>query len=115
VLKQTIETLQNLKRLALSEAWKVLQLTVASVVQVLESVATDLSGPDKKAIAIEYLNEFYDKFLVRVDVPFVPNFLEPMIHKYIKYILMTMVSASIDATVTIFRNTGVFLKKGDSV
>ena len=47
-----------------------------------------------------------------VDVPFVPNIIEPVMHKYIKGMLMIMVSASIDATVTIFRQTGIFLRKG---
>jgi hypothetical protein len=50
-------------------------------------------------------------FLV-VDIPLVPSLVEPIIHSYIKKILMIMVSASIDATVTIFRETGIFLKKG---
>jgi ABC-type lipopolysaccharide export system ATPase subunit len=107
-------SLQNLKSVALSEVWKTLQLVTASVVQIIESVATDLSGPEKKAIAIDYLNSFYDKVFLVVDLPFVPALVEPIIHRYIKKILMIMVSASIDATVTIFRETGIFLKKGSN-
>lgn len=113
--KTTLELqtkLQNLKRIALSEAWKSLQLVIASVVQIIESVATDLSGESKKAIAIEYINSFYDRVFVIIDIPFVPSLVEPIIHRYIKMILMVMVSSSIDATVTIFRQTGIFLKKG---
>lgn len=113
--KTTLELqtkLQNLKRIALSEAWKSLQLVIASVVQIIESVATDLSGESKKAIAIEYINGFYDRVFVIIDIPFVPSLVEPIIHRYIKMILMVMVSSSIDATVTIFRQTGIFLKKG---
>jgi hypothetical protein len=71
-----------------------------------------LAGTEKKDIAIEYINNFYDKAFFVVDIPFVPALIEPIIHKYIKKILMIMVSASIDATVTIFRETGIFLKKG---
>jgi len=52
---------------------------------------------------------------VVVDVPFVPNIIEPIIHKYVKSFLMIMVSSSIDATVTIFRQTGIFLRKEQSV
>lgn len=115
--KTTLELqlkLQNLKRIALSEAWKSLQLVIASVVQIIETVATDLSGENKKAIAIEYINSFYDKVFIIIDIPFVPNLIEPIIHRYIKMILMVMVSSSIDATVTIFRQTGIFLKKGSN-
>lgn len=106
------ESLKNLKSVALSEAWKVLQIVIASVVQIIEEIAKDLAGSDKKAIAVEYINKFYDTTFSIIDVPLVPNILEPIIHSHVKQILMIMVEASIDATVTIFRRTGVFLKKG---
>lgn len=106
------QKLQNLKVVALSEAWKALQLVTASTVQIIEAIAKDLEGSSKKEIAIEYINAFYDKVFTVIDIPLVPNLLEPIIHRYIKKVLMIMVSSSIDATVTIFRETGVFLKKG---
>lgn len=105
-------SLNQVKRIAIGEAWKVLQLATASVVQIIEKLGQDLNNPDKKALAMELLNKFYDSVFVVVDIPVVPNVFEPIIHKYIKKILMIMVSSSIDATVTIFRETGVFIKKG---
>ena len=57
------------------------------------------------------LSSFYDKIFLVVDIPVVPNLLEPIIHKYVKAFLMVLVSASIDALVTTFRQTGVFLQK----
>jgi len=102
---------KEVQRFALGEAWKLLQLTTASVVQIIEAIGSDLSNPDKKALAMNLLTSFYDKVFVVVDIPFVPSIIEPIIHKYIKNILMIMVSSTIDATVTIFRNTGVFIKK----
>ena len=111
ITEETKNSISGIKNIAIGEAWKLLQLATASLVQIIEKVANDLSGPDKKAIALELLNSFYDKVFLVVDVPFVPNLVEPIIHKYIKNILMIMVSATIDATVTIFRNTGVFIKR----
>lgn len=111
LINNTKESFKTVQRFALGEAWKLLQLTTASVVQIIEGIGNDLSGPDKKALAMDLLNSFYDKIFLIVDIPFVPNVVEPIIHKYIKNILMIMVSATIDATVTIFRNTGVFIKK----
>jgi len=110
--QQLKESLQNAKKVALNEAWKSLQLVTASTVQIIESIAKNLEGQEKKKIAIEYINSFYDKAFLVVDIPLVPSLIEPIIHSYIKKVLMIMVSASIDATVTIFRETGVFLKKG---
>jgi len=106
------ESLVNLKSVALSEAWKALQLVVASTVQIIEAIAKDLEGKDKKAIAIEYINKFYDTTFTIVDIPLVPNLVEPIIHSYVKKVLMIMVSSTIDATVSIFRQTGIFLQKG---
>jgi hypothetical protein len=104
-------SLQEVRRVAVSEAWKILQLATASVIQIIEKLGHDLSGPDKKVLAMSLLNKFYDNVFVVVDIPVVPNFLEPIIHKYVKAFLMILVGATIDALVTTFRNTGVFLKK----
>ena len=60
---------------------------------------------------MELLSGFYDKIFSAVDIPVVPNILEPIIHKSVKAFLMVLVSATIDALVTTFRETGIFLKK----
>lgn len=111
LINNSKEKFKTVQRFALAEAWKLLQLTTASVVQIIEAIGNDLNGPDKKVLAMDLLNSFYDKVFLIVDIPFVPNMVEPIIHRYIKNILMIMVSATIDATVTIFRNTGVFIKR----
>lgn len=111
LILSTKTSLSNVKNIAVAEAWKVLQLATASIIQIIEAVGNDMSSPDKKALAMNLLNKFYDSVFTVVDIPVVPNLLEPIIHKYVKAFLMILVSASIDALVTTFRNTGVFLKK----
>jgi hypothetical protein len=59
-------------------------------------------------ICIAHNLRAYDSVFIIVNVPFVPSFLQPIIRKYIKILLMSLVSSTIDATVTIFKNTGVF-------
>jgi hypothetical protein len=109
LINNTKESLGVVKSVALAQAWKILQLAVASIVQIIEQIATNLAGPDKKVLAMEALSKFYDSVFVKINVPFVPNLVEPIIHKYVKSILMILVSATIDAMVTTFRNTGVFI------
>lgn len=104
-------SLTTVKRLAVSEAWKILQLATASIIQIIEKLGHDISSPDKKTLAMDLISKFYDNVFSVIDVPVVPNFLEPIIHKYVKAFLMILISATIDALVTTFRNTGVFLKK----
>jgi hypothetical protein len=115
ITNQAKESLKNLKTIALSEAWKLLQLATAGIVQIIEKMANDLDGVEKKKIAIEYLDTFYDSVFTVVDIPFIPNIIEPIMHKYVKSMLMIMAAASIDATVTIFRQTGIFLRKEQAV
>lgn len=102
---------QDVKKIAVDEAWKVLQLATASIIQIIEAIGNDLSGPDKKVLAMNLLSKFYDSVFIIVDIPVVPNVLEPLIHKYVKSFLMILLGASIDALVTTFRNTGIFLTK----
>jgi len=111
-LTQTVkESLSGLKRVAIAEAWKVLQLATATVIQIIEAVGNDLSSPDKKALAMKLLSDFYDKVFLVVDIPVIPNLVEPMIHKYVKAFLMILVSSTIDSMVAVFRNTGIFQPK----
>jgi len=111
LILQTKTSLSQVKRIAVAEAWKIMQLAVASTIQIIEKIGTDLSSPDKKALAMNLLSGFYDKVFLVVDIPVVPNVLEPIIHKYVKAFLMVLVGASIDAMVTTFRNAGIFMKK----
>mgnify|MGYP003644002898 FL=1 len=105
------ESLDNVKRFAVSEAWKILQLATASVIQIIEKIGTDLSGPEKKKVALEALSNFYDGVFTSVDIPMIPSVLEPMFHQSVKAFLMILVGATIDALVTTFRETGIFIKK----
>ena len=70
-----------------------------------------MESPQKKELAMGLVSKFYDKVLIVVDIPYVPNFVEAYIHTYVKHFLMILISSTIDSMVTIFRNTGVFLKK----
>lgn len=111
LMEESKNSIKDVQRIATAQAWKILQLAVALSIQIIENIATDLSGPDKKALALNAISSFYDKVFVVVDVPFVPSLVEPMVHKYVKAFLMTLVSASIDAMVTTFREIGVFKTK----
>lgn len=115
LVNQAKTSLNEVKVVALAQAWKILQLAVASTVQIIENTATDLAGKDKKTIAMELLNKFYDSVFIVVDIPFVPNLVEPIIHRYVKAFLMVLVSSTIDAMVTTFRNTGVFIDPATKV
>jgi hypothetical protein len=103
------EILKNAKAVAMPQAWKVLQLATAEVIQSVEDNNPSLKGADKKTLAMGMISKFYDQVFTIINFPFVPQLLQPIIQKYVKQILMLLVSATIDALVTTFRNSGIFV------
>lgn len=108
LIKNNQQNLNNIKNVALDQAWRILQLATAEIIQAIEISYPSLSGKDKKTVAMNLLSSFYDGVFIIVNVPFIPTFLQPIIAKYVKSLLMVLISATIDALVTTFRNTGIF-------
>jgi hypothetical protein len=103
------EIIRNAKSVAMPQAWNVLQLATAEVIQNIEDNNPSLKGVDKKTLAMTIISKFYDQVFTIINFPFVPQLLQPIIQRYVKQILMLLVSATIDALVTTFRNSGVFV------
>jgi hypothetical protein len=101
VLKQT-------ESVAIPQAWNLLQLALADIIQQIQVSHPELKGSDKKEIAMNAVSSFYDQVFLVVEFPFLPHLLQPIIQRYVKQLLMILVGASIDAMVTTFKNTGVF-------
>lgn len=120
-LQETIDqiktTLSDAKKVALAEAWKILQVLVAKVITSIETAAVDWSGKEKKQLAMSFLSDAYDALFSAIDIPGIPAFLENYLHKYIKSVLMILMSSAIDAMVATFRDIGVFVakKKNESI
>jgi hypothetical protein len=108
IIDESKKSAGEIKKIAVSEAWKVLQLLTASVIQIIENIGKDLSSPDKKALALELINKFYDEVFNTVLLPWIPTIVQAWFKSYIKQLLMLFVSSAIDAMVTTFRNIGVF-------
>ena len=111
LISRTKESFKDVKRFAIDQAWKILQLAIASIIQIIEIIGNDLSSPDKKALAMSMLSKFYDSLFLAVDIPVVPHIIEGYIHSYVKSFLMILVSSTIDSMVKIFREAGVFKPK----
>jgi MFS-type transporter involved in bile tolerance (Atg22 family) len=101
-------TLDQNKSVAISKAWGILQIATAEVIQVIEDNNPLLKGSNKKEIALSMISTFYDKVFLVISIPFIPVVLQPIIQKYIKALLMLLVSSTIDSMVEIFRKTGIF-------
>ena len=109
------EMLRSAKAVAMPQAWNILQLATAEVIQSIEDNSPSLKGADKKTLAMTMVSNFYDQTFTIINFPFVPQVLQPIIQKYVKQILMLLVSATIDALVTTFRNSGIFVDPSTKV
>jgi hypothetical protein len=109
LINKVKKSLSSNKSVAVNQAWGILQLAVADTVQVIEDNNPSLKGSNKKEIALNMISNFYDKVFLVVNIPYVPSALQPIIQKYIKALLMLLVSSTIDSMVEIFRQTGVFV------
>ena len=109
------EILKSAKAVAVPQAWNILQLATAEVIQSIENNSPSLKGADKKTLAMTMISNFYDQVFTIINFPFVPQLLQPIIQKYVKQILMLLVSATIDALVTTFRNSGIFVDPSTKV
>lgn len=108
-------TLKASAVIAMPQAWNILQLATTEVIQNIEDNNPTLKGADKKVLAMTMISNFYDQVFTVINFPFVPALLQPIIQKYVKQLLMLLVSASIDALVTTFRNNGIFKKSEQTV
>jgi hypothetical protein len=100
--------LKQAQSVAVPQAWNLLQLAIAEIIQQIQLTHPELKGSNKKEIAMNAVSSFYDRVFLIVEFPFLPQFLQPIIQRYVKQLLMVLVGASIDAMVTTFKNTGVF-------
>lgn len=111
LIDESRSSAKELKKIAVAEAWKILQLLTAAVIQIIENIGKDLSSPDKKSLALELISKFYDEVFNMVVLPWIPVMIQSLLKGYIKQLLMLFVSSAIDAMVTTFRNVGVFINK----
>lgn len=111
LIEETKKSASEVKKIAIGEAWKVLQLLTAVVIQIIENIGKDLSSPEKKQLALELISKFYDEVFNVVLLPWIPVFVQSWFKGYVKQLLMLFVSSAIDALVTTFRNVGVFKPK----
>jgi hypothetical protein len=110
LVKESKKSLGEVKSVAIAQAWKILQLTIAALIQKIEVLGDGVPGKTKKEIAMDLLSRFYDSVFIIIDIPFVAPIFESIIHKYVKIFLMILVGSTIDAMVTTFKELGIFNK-----
>jgi hypothetical protein len=92
-------------KLTLSELWTLFQNATATLVQLVERYS-GYSGTEKRDVVLAALGTLYDEIIAPVDIKGVPNFLEPLVDKSLRELLLTLAGPAIDSLVNIFNKTG---------
>lgn len=95
-------------KIPLSVAWSIIQTAMAaSVLQIEQSVGNSLAGADKKAQVMNVVSAAIDIVLGSISIPYIPNWVNSIISKYLKLFLMQIANGGIDSLVSVFNTTNV--------
>ncbi len=110
-MNQVSEMTQNIQRvsgLKLHDAWKIFNDAINQLVVLAEQTLIELSGPEKKAEVLAALALFYDRVIGPIDLPYIPNVIEPLLDSTAKAIMLDLADKTIDSTVKILKSLNVF-------
>ena len=91
--------------ISVSDIIALLGTAVSEMVTVAEAFH-DGDGSAKKAAVLAAIDMFYDEVVAPVDIDKIPNFIEPIVDKGLKQLLIVVADGTIDAVVAIFNKGG---------
>lgn len=91
-------------KVTLTECVQLVIQATNEVVQITQELVA--SGAEKKAAALNAVERFIDHVVTPLDLPGVPNLIEPIFDQGIKSLLMLAADAAIEAAVKLFNQIG---------
>lgn len=93
------------KKITFGEMLTLVTRACATFVKLVESMGQG-TGEEKKNAVVTAVSQFYDVVIAPMDIPGIPNFVEPMVDQGAKLVIMTVAASAVDALVAIFNKTG---------
>jgi hypothetical protein len=78
---------------------------IGALIVVAESFS-ELSAEEKKDAVVAAIGTFYDEVIAPIDIQKIPNFIEPIIDKGLKQLIVAMSDGIIDAIVALYNDGG---------
>ena len=85
------------KILSLSEVWTLAAHCISSFVKIADKL--DVEGKDKKQVVMEAAEKLYDEVIAPLDIPKIPNMVEPMFDRLAKSVYLEILSGIVDFVV----------------
>lgn len=82
------------KTLTISEVWNLAQQALFSFVKIADALEVD--GSDKKAVVMIAAEKLYDDVIAPIDIPKIPNVVEPTFDRFTKILYLELISGTID-------------------
>jgi len=92
-------------KLSFTEIIALLGTAIGELVSIAEAFY-DGSGDAKKAAVMAAIDTFYEEVIKPIDIPVIPNFIEPIADKAVKQLLLVVADGLVDAVVAIFNKAG---------
>lgn len=90
--------------ISFSDVLAIFTAVVSEVVVLAEHLPAN--GAAKKRVVLEALGEFIDQVITPIDLPFIPDIIEPVVDRSIKTFLLGVADKAIDGVVSGFNRTG---------
>jgi|TARA_R100000008_G_scaffold6036_1_gene3461 hypothetical protein len=92
-------------KVSFSEIVAIGSKAIGSFVVIAESFS-GLSSEEKKNAVVSAVGQLYDEVLAPYDIEKIPNFIEPILDKGIKQLLLALSDGIIDAIVALYNENG---------
>lgn len=99
------------KKITLTEAWTLVQDTLADCVKIAQELG-NLTGPQKKELIMGAAMLLYDLLISKVKLPFGLSFIAPLFSGVLRPVFEQLISGTVDSLVNIFWKNEVFTTKG---
>ena len=91
-------------KLAFADAWALVRRATSTFVRLVEQLGE--SGPEKKDLVRDLVLQYYDEVIAPLDIPQIPNFMEPAVDSAVRVILDFALGKLIDSIVAGFNTLG---------
>lgn len=95
----------------LAGLWQLTLKAVASFIEIVDSLASAATGPEKKRVVMAAAAEFYDKVLGPLNIPRLPDLIETnIVDPALRALWLSFVDGAIEALLKILQNGATTMK-----
>jgi len=92
-------------KISFNEVVAIVGKSIGSLVAIAESFSS-LSGEEKKSAVVSAIGTLYDEVIAPIDIQKIPNFIEPIVDKGVKALLLAISDGIVDGIVALYNEGG---------